>query len=142
VAGTPAMLGFSIVTSLPEVRINNTSAINTWFVLTKRELTLNKVSDTSKLRITYQDTLGSKATIHNACNWRIVIDTTVHAFFSDGDYEGPYGWRLTNGTHTAWAFDVPAGEHHVRVDFLRSTATDCISGWNNTGNFLSVEEIP
>jgi hypothetical protein len=137
------MLSFAIVSALPDVRLNNGQATNTWFVLTKRVLDFHKVSGASKLRITYQDTLGTKAAVHNACHWRIVVDTTVHAFFSDGDYEGPYGWRMHNGTHTAWVFDIPAGPHQLRVEALRTpSATDCLSGWNNTGNFLSVEEIP
>ena len=63
--------------------------------------------------------------------------------FSAGDLDGPYGWRMQNGAHIAWAFDVPPGAHQIRVDNVRfATGTDCLSGWNQTGSFLSVEEIP
>jgi hypothetical protein len=71
-----------------------------------------------------------------------VIDLNVLGQFSAGDLEGAYGWRMQNATHTAWAFDIPAGAHEVRVENMRtSNATDCLSGWNTTGNFLTVEEI-
>lgn len=142
-AGTPAVLGFSMVNALPDTRLNGGQQNNIWYILTKRTLPFNKVSPTSKLRITYQDTLGARAFAHNACLWRIVIDLNVLATFSAGDLEGNYGWRMQNATHTAWAFDVAAGAHEVRVENLRTpNATDCLSGWNTTGNFLAVEEIP
>ena len=81
---------------------------------------------------------------YNACQWRIVIDGTLLAFFSAGDLETlPDKWRMDNGAHIAWGLDVPAGAHQVRVDNLRTTsATDCLSGWNTIGSFLSVEELP
>jgi hypothetical protein len=138
------MLGFNIVTGLPDVRLTVSQAVNTWFALTKRSLTFNKSSATSKLRVTYQDTLGARATFYNSCEWRFVLDQTPLSLFSDGDLEGSYGWRMHNGTHTAWAFDIPTGQHEVHVEMLRmQNATDCLAGWNNTlGNFFSVEEIP
>ena len=137
------MLGFSIVTGLPDVRLTGSQPMNTWFPLTKRSLTFGKSSATSKLRIAYQDTLGARASFYNGCQWRIVLDQTIVSFFSDGDLEGTYGWRMHNGTHTAWAFDVPTGQHEVHVEMLRGQNTsDCLSGWNTIGNFFSVEEIP
>jgi hypothetical protein len=106
-------------------------------------VTVNKSASASKLRITYQDTLGTKATSHNGCLWRILVGGTVVASFSDADIENIYTWRMHNAAHMAWAFDVPAGEHQVKVEFMRTPiATDCLAGWNTTGNFLSVEEIP
>jgi hypothetical protein len=137
------MLGFAISAELPNVQIDPTQATDTWFPLANRLVVLNKVSDGSKLRITYQDTLGAKAMTYNACEWRIVVDNTVVSFFSDGDLEGSLGWRINNAAHMAWAFNVPAGTHAIHVDGLRTQfGTECLSGWNTTGNFLSVEEIP
>jgi hypothetical protein len=137
------MLGISMISALPDVRLTSTLLTNTWYILSRRVVSVNKTSPTSKLRITYQDTLGTKSMVHNSCQWRIVIDQSIVSFFSDGDVEGSYGWRMHNGTHTAWALDIPAGTHEVRVENLRTpSATDCLSGWNNSGNFLSVEEIP
>jgi hypothetical protein len=116
---------------------------NAWFIVTDRYLFYNKVSDTSKLRITYQDTLGTLSNNYNGCQWRIVVDTTVVAQFSKADVAGPAGWRMDNGTHTAWRLGLPAGDHAIRVDNLRMPhADECLSGWNTVGSFLSVEEIP
>jgi hypothetical protein len=100
--------------------------------------------DTSKLKITYQDTLGARAALFNGCSGASWSTMPVVATFSDGDLENSaMGWRITNGSHLAWGLGFSSGQHIVRVDFLRTTnATDCLSGWNTTGNFLSVEEIP
>jgi len=107
-------------------------------------VSLVKVSDTSKLKITYQDTLGTRAQTFNACQWRIVVDGVVVSYFSDGDMDiSAFSWRITNSAHSAWAFGVPAGTHDIHVEGLRTpSAAECLSGWNTTGNFLSVEEIP
>jgi hypothetical protein len=90
------------------------------------------------------DTLGARATSFNACEWRVVVDGAVVSYFSDGDLENPtFGWRIHNSAHMAWAFSVPAGTHDIHVEGLRTpNAAECLSGWNTTGNFLSVEEIP
>jgi hypothetical protein len=141
--GDPGVLNFVIATSLPDVRLTTAQTTGAWFSLPGRSVTINKTSNTSKLRITYQDTLGSRAAMYNACQWRFMLDGNVVKFFSDADVESGFGWRMTNGAHVAWSFNVPAGAHTVRVDALRnSSATECLSGWNNIGNFLSIEEIP
>ena len=141
--GDPAVAGFAIVTALRDVRLTTAQPANTWYPLMDRRLALNKASDSSKLRITYQDTLGTRGTQYNGCQWRIVVDGIVLASFSAGDAEATLGWRMDNGAHIAWGFNVPAGIHDFRVENLRTTtATECLSGWNTTGNFLSVEEIP
>jgi hypothetical protein len=108
-------------------------------------VSLVKVSDTSKLKITYQDTLGTLAAIFGACQWRIVVDGAEVSNFSDGDMDnsGNTRWRMNNAAHVAWSFRVPAGTHDIHVEGVRTpSATECLSGWNTTGNFLSVEEIP
>ena len=137
-------MNFALVSELPDVRLNSSGPVNIWSTVTNRVVTLIKSSDTSKLKITYQDTLGARAAIFNGCQWRIVVDNAVVSTFSDGDLENSsMGWRITNGSHLAWGVGISAGPHVVRVDFLRTpNATDCLSGWNTTGNFLSVEEIP
>src|SRR5688572_23533322 len=73
-AGQPAMLGFAIATSLPDVRLTQGHPVNTWHTLSGRVLNFTKTSDTSKLRITYQDTLGQRALTYNGCQWRVVLD--------------------------------------------------------------------
>lgn len=141
--GEPAMLGFAIATSLPDMRLTQSQAHSTWFNLTNRVVSFNKTSDTSKLRITYQDTLGTRAMSYNGCQWRILLDGNLVSFFSDADVESSFGWRMHNGAHIAWSFNVPAGAHQVLIQNLRMpSAFECLSGWNNIGNFLSVEEIP
>jgi hypothetical protein len=138
------MIGFAIVSSLPDVRLTTANPAGTWYTLAGRIVSLNKVSASSKLRITYQDTLGTRANYYNSCQWRIVLDNVATlSSFSTADGEGQFGWRMQNGAHIAWAFDVPAGPHQIRVDNVRLiTGNDCLSGWNTTGNFLSIEEIP
>ena len=119
-------------------------AANSWIPLDSREVFLNKTSSSSKLRITYQDTLGAKAMTYDACRWRIIIDgVTVVSSFSEGDLEIPtFGWRIQNSAHMAWGLGISAGTHSIRVEGLRTNSgSECLSGWNTTGNFLSVEEI-
>ena len=142
--GDPGTLSFAIVSQLPDVRINSLSQMNNWSPVPGRIVSLNKVSNSSKLRITYQDTLGTRAATFNGCQWRILVDGVALTTFSEGDLEIPsMGWRINNAAHVAWGFDIPMGSHLIRVDILRTlNATDCLSGWNTIGNFLSVEEIP
>jgi hypothetical protein len=142
--GDPGTLAFAISTPLSEFRVTTVYAVNQWVSLPGRVVSLVKVSDTSRLRITYQDTLGAKAVMFNACQWRIVVDGTTWATFSDGDLDNPnLGYRMHNGSHIAWVFNIPAGTHDIHVDSMRTiNGQECLSGWNTTGNFLSVEEIP
>ena len=142
--GDPATLAFAIVSQLPDVRLNSISPVNTWSPVANRLVSVNKMSGSSKLRVTYQDTLGARAAVFNGCQWRILVDGLSLTTFSDGDLENSsLGWRINNAAHVAWGFDIPAGSHLIRVDFMRTpNATDCLSGWNTTGNFLSVAEIP
>jgi collagen triple helix repeat protein len=142
--GDPGTLAFAITGPLTDVRLTSVNQTNLWTPLLGRVVSLVKVSDTSKLRITYQDTLGSRTTTYNACQWRIIVDGAQVSFFSDGDLDiASFSWRITNGAHVAWSFNVPAGTHDIHVEWLRTPqASECLSGWNTTGNFLSVEEIP
>jgi len=142
--GDSALLGVAVATGFPDFRLNNTSnQTDLWYPMTGRIVSLYKTADTSKLRITYQDTLGARSSTFNACQWRIVIDGVSVSSFSDGDIEPTLtGWRMHNGTHMAWGTNITAGMHEIRVDGLRTAnGTDCLAGWNTTGNFLSVEEI-
>src|SRR5688572_6221475 len=145
-AGASAVLGMVLVTPLGEAKILPQHTLNYWYPLPNRSVTITKVSDTSKLRITYQDTLGTKSTQINGCHWRFFDETTNQqiASFSTSDVDGQLGWRMHNGAHVAWALNLTAGPHKIRVDNLKnSPASECWSGYNTaTSNFLSVEEIP
>jgi hypothetical protein len=69
--------------------------------------------------------------------------STVLSYFTVGDVEGIFGYHMDNGAHTAMWLNVPAGTHQVYVEYQRSMyANECLSGWNSSGSFLSVEEIP
>jgi len=145
--GTPGPSGLSTLTmikDLPDVRVGSGHDVNTWY--TMRSLAFTKSSNSSRLRITYQDTLGAKTFTYAACSWRIRLGTTVLSSFSAGDVEDPFGgfrWRMQNAAHIAWALDVVSGNYLVEVDTLRTpNASECLSGYNTTGNFLSVEELP
>jgi hypothetical protein len=142
--GTPALLNFNILTPLPVTLMTQAYEADRWYELPGRKFTINKVSGTSKLRVTYQDTLGALASIYDACQWKIMVDGQELSAFSAGDLESPAtGWRIDNGTRIAWGFGLPAGAHEVKVLGLRRPhGTECLSGWNTRGNFLSVEEIP
>src|SRR6185436_3624118 len=114
--GDSGILAFGIAGPLSDVRLTSIHPVSQWIPLTGRSFILVKQSDASKLKITYQDTLGARATTFNACQWRIVVDGNPSSFFSDGDMENPtFGWRIHNGAHQAWAFNVPAGTHEIRV---------------------------
>ena len=154
-AGTydPTLRPFSslvtIATGFGDVRTNNDVVpAGVWRDLPHRLLNFTKQFPGSKLKITYQDTLGTDGQYFAGCEWRILLDGNTVAFFSDADYEGPMSWRMANAAHVAWA-DAPAGSHQVIVQNRGNRGAwsiygtyECLSGWNTTGNFLSVEEIP
>lgn len=155
-AGTvtpPSSLITITVGDLPDVRINATNAAATvWQNVPSRTLTFTKQFNSSKLRITYQDTLGALSDYIDGCEWRILLDgnPTPIAFFSAGDLEaGPVEWRIVNAAHVAWA-NAGSGTHTIIVQNRGNRGAwnpvsgtgECLSGWNTNGNFLSVEEIP
>jgi hypothetical protein len=138
------VLGFHIATPLPHAVISTQGPeSDKWYPLPARTVTFNKTSATSKLRITLQDTLGTYASVYNGCKWRFLVDGVEIGFFSAGDTEPLAGWRMDNGAHVAWAFGVGTGTRVVKVEWMRlPVGVECLAGWNNTANFLSVEEIP
>ena len=134
--------------NLPEVRTNSSVvAARVWRDLPSRVLTFRKQFADSKLRVTYQDTLGTYGQFYQGCEWRIVLDGNQILFFSAGDLEGFANWRMDNGAHVAWA-TANDGMHTIIVQNRGNRGawgagtSECLSGWNTTGNFLSVEEIP
>jgi len=139
----------TIATGFGDVRTNSDVVpAGVWRDLPHRLLNFTKQFPGSKLKITYQDTLGTDGQYFAGCEWQILLDGNIVAFFSDADYEGPMSWRMTNAAHVAWA-DAPAGSHQVIVQNRGNRGAwsiygtyECLSGWNTTGNFLSVEEIP
>jgi hypothetical protein len=135
--------------NLGDIRINaNVVAPGTWFDVPNRTLVFTKRSSDSRLRITYQDTLGGHGRFYAGCEWRILLDGSEIMFFSDGDADRvPESWHMSNAAHIAWGSGA-AGNHAVQVQnrggrgAWGSGTNECLQGWNTTGNFLSVEEIP
>jgi len=124
---------------------NNSSiaSANTWWPIPNRTLNFTKRFAASFLKITYQDTLGASTTDYAACNWRILLDGSPISSFSDADISAPQAWRMSNAAHVAIASGAAAGPHQVRIENSRSSnASECLQGWNTTGNFILVEEIP
>jgi hypothetical protein len=134
---------------LGDVRVNSTVVpASTWYSLPNRGLGFTKRYADSKLRITYQDTLGGHGRFYGGCEWRILLDGNEIMFFSDGDIDRPNDtWHMSSSAHVAWASPA-AGAHTVQVQNRGNRGAwgqgtnECLQGWNNTGNFLSVEEIP
>jgi hypothetical protein len=132
---------------------NNTSVsvAGKWTDIPGRSLPFNKKYATSKLKVTYQDTLGTYGYVYQGCEWQILLDGAAIAFFSDADVASPTAggpvWHMSNGAHVAWGTGA-AGAHTVSVQnrgnsgAWGSGTTECLQGWNTSGNFVSVEEIP
>lgn len=144
--GDSGLLGVTIVGPLGDSKLLMQHLPGNWYNLPTRTVNFTKVSSTSKVRITLQDTLGSKATTIGGCLWRFMMNSDLNpvAQFSDSDADGNLAWRMHNGAHVAWVFNLPAGPHQVRVENFKTTASfECWTGYNTaTSNFISVEEIP
>lgn len=134
---------------LPDVRNNSAvSAAGAWYVVPGRTVVFTKLGPTSRLRVTYQDTLGSWSKFYDGCEWRILLDGAEILYFSDADIEGTTeSWHMSNAAHVAWA-TAAAGAHTIIVQNRGSRGAwnngtnECMMGWNTRGNFVSVEEIP
>src|SRR5262249_11376516 len=116
--------------------------------LPNRVLDFTKQFPNSKLKITYQDTLGALSQFDAGCEWQILLDGNSIAFFSTADlFSNNMSWHMANAAHMAWA-NAAAGNHRIVVQNRGNRGAwgggteECLSGWNTTGNFLSVEEIP
>lgn len=145
----------TMVGPLADWRNNATvSVAGIWTDIPGRTVTFTKRFATSKLKVTYQDTLGTYGIYYAGCGWRILLDGTPISVFSDADADNPGGgaptWKMSNAAHVAWGTGA-AGAHTVLVQNRGDTArggtwgtgtAECLQGWNTTGNFLSVEEIP
>ena len=145
----PRSLVTMIGPNLGDVRINaNVVPALTWFDVPNRTLSFVKRFADSRLRITYQDTLGGNGRYFAGCEWRMLLDGGEIMFLSDADADRPPdSWHMTNAAHIAWA-NAAAGTHVVQVQnrgnrgAWGSGTNECLQGWNTTANFLSVEEIP
>lgn len=134
--------------NLGDIRVNvNVAAAATWYAVPNRTLSFSKHSATTRLRITYQDTLGAHGRFYAGCEWRMVLDGAEIAFFSDADVDLPSDtWRMTNAAHVAWA-TAAAGAHTVQIQNRGNRGAwgagtnECLQGWNTTSNFVSVEEL-
>ncbi|MDH5232591.1 MAG: LamG domain-containing protein [Gammaproteobacteria bacterium] len=158
----------SVVTNMDDYRlIPDTSTVashiqaaeQTWTDIPERVVNFTKYFENSRLKIIYQDTLGSHSRFYQACEWRILLDGNVVSHFSTADDDHTHGtttiqnssaWTMDNGAHMAWAV-APVGQHTVTVQARHNrgvwgtevnNTTQCLQGWNTVGNFLSVEEIP
>jgi hypothetical protein len=142
----------TIVPNLSDQRNNvSSSTAGAWWTVPGRNVAFTKRFTSSKLKITYQDTLGSLSQYYEACEWRIMLDTTQVLYFSTADLDRPtITWYMENGAHVAWVTNATTGAHAVTVQ-NRGVATrgawgtgttECLMGWNTTGSFISVEEIP
>jgi hypothetical protein len=148
----PSSLVTTTTGNLADFRNNATVSVATkWTDIPGRSLPFMKQYATSKLRVTYQDTLGTYGWFYQGCEWQILLDGNAISFFSTADNDGPSGtvyWRMSNAAHVAWTTGTATGAHTVSVQnrgnrgAWGSGTTECLQGWNTTGNFLSVEEIP
>ena len=145
----PQQLLTMVGPNLGDARNNSTvTPPMTWWTPPNRSLAFTKHYASSKLKITYQDTLGTYGQFYQGCEWQITLDGAQVAFFSDADADHPnISWRMHNAAHIAWATG-GVGAHTVEVQnrgnrgaWMGGTG-ECLQGWNTTGNFLSVEEIP
>jgi hypothetical protein len=148
----PSSLITSTTGNLADWRNNSSVSVALkWTDIPGRSVTFSKKYATSKLRVTYQDTLGTYGYEYQGCEWQILLDGTAIQMFSDADSDTPAAngifWRMANAAHVAWATGA-VGSHTVSVQnrgnrgAWGSGTTECLQGWNTTGNFLSVEEIP
>jgi hypothetical protein len=145
----PQTLLTMIGPNLGDVRNNSTvTQPQAWWTIPNRTLAFTKHYATSKLKVTYQDTLGTYGQFYQGCEWQITLDGAQIAFFSDADGdEQQISWRMHNAAHIAWA-SAGAGPHTIVVQNRGNRGAwtngtgECLQGWNTAGNFLSVEEIP
>jgi len=146
----PSSLITTTTGNLADWRNNATvSVAGKWTDIPGRSLSFTKRYATSKLKVTYQDTLGAYGYLYQGCEWQILLDGTAIASFSDADSDTPATvyWRMSNAAHIAWASGTAAA-HVVSVQnrgnrgAWGSGTNECLQGWNTSGNFLSVEEIP
>lgn len=143
VGGQAVLSNFKFTVISNDFRNNSsTVAADSWADVPARKLEYVKTRDASILRIQYQDTLGTLGSNYGQCNWRILVDGNQYAVFSDADITYGGGWRMANATHTALAPGLKAGPHTITVQTYRSSgASECLMGWNTSGNFLSSEEV-
>jgi hypothetical protein len=128
---------------LGDYRNDTSVTAGSWWQVPNRTLPFTKRVAASFLKITYQDTLGTNANDYGVCDWRILLDNSVISEFSDADITAPAAWRMSNAAHVAIASGIPPGAHQIRIENRRATsATECLQGWNTSGNFIMVEEIP
>jgi hypothetical protein len=145
----PRSLVTMIGPNLGDVRLNaNVAPPGAWFDPPNRSLSFVKRYADSRLRITYQDTLGGHGRFYQGCEWRMILDGGEISLFSAADADrAPDTWNMANAAHVVWA-SPGAGAHVVQIQNRGNRGAwgqgtnECLQGWNTTSNFLSVEEIP
>lgn len=134
-----------------DVRNNSTfSAAGAWINIAQRSVNYTKRLTSSALKVTYQDSLGTLSAYYGGCQWRILIDGTQLAVFSDADFgDTTHAWRMSNAAHQAISLGLAAGAHTINVQTRGDrlawggapNTSECLMGWNQIGSFLLVEEI-
>lgn len=151
----PASL-VTLATGLGDARNNSSvTTAQTWWNIPGRVVNFTKHFATSMLKVTYQDTLGNLGIYYDGCEWRILLDGSQIAYFSDADQDvvpaSSGQWKMSNAAHVAWAQNIAVGTHSVQVqnrgnrgawNTYTAGTQECLQGWNTVGSFVSVEEIP
>jgi len=113
-----------------------------WANLNNRSLAFTKRMDTSRLKLSWQDTLGAQGTSYGNCRWRFVVDGSDIGYFSAADDYDTDGWEMENSLHQMVVENLAAGSHTWQIQVIRDSGSSCLTGWNNTGHYMMVEEIP
>ena len=131
-------------TNFKYTAINNDYRLNSqgsWQDIPQRSLSYTKLRSSSLVRISYQDTLGTYGTHYDQCRWRILFNGTQVLYFSAADITYGTNWRMQNATHTVIVPGQATGTYTIKVQNYNNGASECLSGWNTVGSYLSAEEI-
>lgn len=115
-----------------------------------RFLTFNKVSSTSKLRVTYSDNFRvishGNASAGSVATWRIHLNgggTAIHKSihtWRDVHTERPERNRHDMGSMLGMLHNVSAGTHTISIHVNSNSIGDAYTGWNSLF-YLEVQEI-
>lgn len=120
--------------------------------ITSRTLTFTKVSSSTRLRITWSDTIRIKGDTASAgaASWEILIDGSSIA--TPGPLQADLYESVLQGndhhrpvTVVGYAEGVAAGTHTVSISVgpvPGQTLADALTGWNTRRFLLQVEELP
>lgn len=116
----------------------------------ERTVTYTKLSNTTALLVTYEDSFGfvMNGTASIACMWRILLDGSIVGREKYSHSSSATNWRIWSGSYKWFLTGVSAGTHTIKVQVngpnAGATASNgCLHGWSNgtQENFLLVQEI-